>query len=660
MHDFILIQDIVLILLVSLPIIFLFKKINVPSIVGFLLAGMIIGPFGFQLIKGIDEIEIMAEVGVVLLLFTIGLEVSFSHLMRIKKYLIIAGGAQVLLTIFISAIIFYLFGISLKSAVYFGMLLSLSSTAIVLKLLADRDELETPQGRISIGVLIFQDLIIVPMFLVLPIIGSDTPLSFGEVTIKLLVAFGILATILFLSKYLMPKIIYQLAKMRMREAFTIGILLLILGTGYLTHSLGLSMALGAFIAGLILAESDYHSQILSDIMPIKDAFNSIFFVSVGLLLNIGFVASEPVIVTAATLGIIAFKSAIIIGIVLFLKYPFRIALLTGLGLSQVGEFSFILAQAGNNFNLMSDKYFNIYLAASVFTMIITPFLFKITPALAFRGSDLASKLSTKNTDDPSELNAHVVIAGFGLNGKNLARVLKETGIKYVVVELNPDTVASEKQNGENIIFGDISKHEVLQHANLSKAQVMVFTIPDPVTIRRTLQVVKSLYPEIYTVVRTRYINEVEELRKLGADVVIPEEFETSLEMFRNVLRKYHIPLNIIMQQTSLLRKESYKLLRKDEAGVDSFLHLDEILAQGLTETFFVNDDNPHVDKLLSEINLRYHSDATIIAIIREGETISNPTGKVRIHSHDTLVITGTHQSVDKAIAFLNVLAEDSE
>jgi CPA2 family monovalent cation:H+ antiporter-2 len=652
-HDFILVKDIVIILLVSLPIIFLFKKLNVPSIVGFLLAGMLIGPSGFELISGLKEIEIMAEIGVVLLLFTIGLEVSFSHLMRIKKYLIYAGGAQVFLTIILSAIIFLILGIPLKSAIYFGMLLSLSSTAIVLKLLADRDELETPQGKISIGVLIFQDLIIVPMFLILPIIGSDTPLSFGEISLKLLFAFGLLATVLVLSKYLMPKIIYQLAKMRMREAFTIGILLLILGTGYLTHMLGLSMALGAFIAGLILAESDYHTQILSDIMPIKDAFNSIFFVSVGLLLNINFVLSEPLLISLVTLGIIVFKSSIIIGIILLLKSQTRIAILTGIGLAQVGEFSFVLAQAGNNFNLMSEQYFNIYLASSVFTMILTPFLFKITPAIAFRGSDIASNIKTKSESDEVKLNDHVIIAGFGLNGRNLAHVLKETGINYVVVELNPDTVAQEKQNGEKIVFGDISRQDVLKEVKINDSQVIVFTIPDPLTIKRALATVKALNPNIYAVVRTRYVSEVEDLNKIGADVVIPEEFETSLEMFRNVLRKYHIPLNVIMQQTSLLRQESYKLLRKEDASVDSFLHLDEILAQGLTETYFVNDDNPNIGKLLSELNLRSKTDAMIIAIIRAGNTISNPSGKVKIESHDTLVLTGDHNSVDSAIILLN-------
>lgn len=234
----------------------------------------------------------------------------------------------------------------------------------------------------------------------------------------------------------------------------------------------------------------------------------------------------------------------------------------------------------------------------------------------------------------------------------MARVLKQTGIRYIVTELNPDTVKIEKANNERIIFGDISKEEVLHQVHIENASVLVFTISDPITTRRSLYSAKRINPKIFTVVRTRYLNEIEELKKLGADAVIPEEFETSLEIFRNVLERYHIPLNVIMQQTSILRSESYSLLRNDESAA-SFIHLDEILAQGLTETFFVNQDNPNAGRLLSEIHLREHSDATIIAIVRDGKTISNPTGRQKILINDTLVITGTHKSVDAAINILS-------
>jgi CPA2 family monovalent cation:H+ antiporter-2 len=612
---------------------------------------MIIGPFGFKLIKGINQIEVMAEVGVILLLFTIGLEVSFSQFKKIKRFLLIAGGFQVIGTIIFGALLFTLFIPSINQAIFLGMLLSLSSTAIVLKLLSERGELYSPQGKISLGILIFQDLAIVPMFFLLPLLKEDSSLSFTDVSIKLLVAFGALATILILSKFLIPKMMYQLAKLRMKDAFTIGTILILLGSAYLTHSLGLSFALGAFIAGLILAESDYHSQILSDMLPLKDAFNSIFFVSVGLLLNIQFVIDFPLLIIGATIAVILLKSSIIILVVLYLKYPFRIALVTGLGLAQIGEFAFVLAQAGTGFNLISGAYYNVFLATSIFTMILTPFLIKLSPMLGFISNEI---LAVKSTADESieKLKGHVIIAGYGLNGRNLSRVLKETGIKYVIIEMNPETVKVEKAKGESIVYGDISKEEVLKSVNIEGAKTLVFSISDPITTKRALSTVKRLNPKLYIVVRTRFVSEIEELNKLGADSIIPEEFETSLEIFRKVLQNYHIPLNIIMKQAALLRQESYMLLREPEA-ISSFIHLDEILAEGITETYYVNEDNPHSNRLLSEIHLRAETEATIIAIVRDGKTISNPTGKESIMAHDTLVITGTHQSVDKAINILN-------
>lgn len=646
------IQDIVVILLVALPIIYLFKKINLPSIVGFLIAGMLIGPFGFNLIKSVNQISVMAEIGVMLLMFTIGLEFSLSQLIRIKKFLLVAGGYQLAITIIASTIIFLLLGIEINQAIFFSLLVSLSSTAIVLRLLADKDELESPHGKISIGILIFQDLAIVPMFLLIPLLSGFGELSSGAIILKIFIAFGVLAGLLLLARFLMPLIVYQLANIRLREAFTIGVILLLLGTAYLTHSLGLSFALGAFIAGLILSESEYNHQIVSEILPFRDAFNSIFFVSIGLLLNFQFVGENLFLIVVLTIGILLIKSLIVAVIVLLMKFPVRIAVLAGLSLAQIGEFSFVLAQAGLNFNLIGNNFYNSFLAASIFTMILTPLLIKLSPFIAGKTSEL-ERTKKQSADGLENLHAHVIIAGFGLNGSNLARVLKETGIKYVVTELNPDTVKKEKAKGEKIIYGDISKDEVLKAAKIEKANIIVYAISDPAVTKMSLKLVKKLNPNIYALVRTRYVNEVDELKKLGADDVIPEEFETALQIFRKVLERYHIPLNVIMKQTTLLREESYSLLRKEGMDISSFIHLDEILAQGLTETYYVNDDNVHINKNLSEINLRALTEATIIAIVRDGKTISNPSAKEIIKVADTLVIYGTHLSVDQAIDILN-------
>lgn len=379
MYHFTVIRDLVVILLVSIPIVFLFKKINLPSIVGFLITGMIIGPHGLKLISEINEINIMAEVGVILLLFTIGLEVSLEKLAQMKKFLLFSGGLQVLFTIIFSTVIFLFFDLPFNQSVFLSMLVSLSSTAIVLKILSDKQQLEAPHGRISLGILIFQDLAIVPMFLLLPVLHSSDKIPVIQIILQLLYAFGAVAVIILLAKFLMPKILFQLAKLRIREVFTIGIVLLLLGTAYLTHSLGLSFALGAFIAGLILSESDFSHQIVSEILPFKDVFNSIFFISIGLLLNIHFLLSYPFILLGITLGIILLKSFIVIIIVKLMRYPLRVAALTGFGLAQIGEFSFILSQAGLNYNLIGNEFYNAFLVSSIFTMLLTPFLFQLSP-----------------------------------------------------------------------------------------------------------------------------------------------------------------------------------------------------------------------------------------------------------------------------------------
>jgi len=486
-------------------------------------------------------------------------------------------------------------------------------------------------------------------------LGASDQISFGEVSIRLLTAFGAVAGIIFIAKYLSPHVLYRLAKLRMKEIFTVGVILLILGTAYLTYSLGLSFALGAFIAGLILSESEYSHQIVADTLPLRDAFNSLFFVSIGMLLNLGFVMESPIVVFAFSLGVVLLKTLIIFSVVILLKYPVRIAVLVGIGLAQVGEFSFIIGEQGFSLNLISPELFNIFISSTIITMILTPLLFKLAPRIAGKSGNLAPGISKEKII--SEVQNHVIIAGFGLNGKNLAHVLKETGIKYIVIEMNPDTVKKEKSKGENIIYGDIGNSEVLKSAKINNAKILVIAISDRSTSKRALKLAKELNPSIHIIVRTRFMKDTDELVKMGAEMVIPEEFETSIQIFRKVLEQYHIPLNVIMQQVNLLRGESYKYLRSEEGTDVAFTHIDEILSARLTDTFYINDENKFSGKSIEELNLRKKTDATIIALVRKGATITTPAAKEILQPGDTLVITGTHRAVDLAF---NLLSEDSD
>ncbi|MCU7496840.1 MAG: hypothetical protein HF314_14760 [Ignavibacteria bacterium] len=646
------IKVLVVIFLASLPIIFIFRKLNLPSIAGFLVAGIIIGPYGFRLITEAGAIRVMAEIGIILLLFTIGLEVSVDKLIQMKRFLLLAGGSQLIGTIAASTAISSLMGIKLNQSIFFGMLISLSSTAIVLKLLSDRNELDTPQGKISLGILIFQDLAVVPMIILLPVLGNRSGLSFPDITLKLLLAFGVLAAVIFVARFVMPALLFQVAKLRMREAFTIGVILLILGAAYLTEILGLSLALGAFIAGVILSDTEFSHQVAADIVPLKDAFNSLFFVSIGLLLDYGLIADFPLQMLALTAGIIAIKFVIIFLVTRLLKYPSRVAVLTGLSLSQIGEFSFVLLQSGLQMKIIDAAFYNAFLASSIFTMLITPLFLQVAPRLSLKmkGGSIAKNLPEESAP---RLNNHVIIAGFGLNGRNIARVLKETGIGYVVLELNPVTVREIKKEGERIIYGDVTSREVLEYANCREASVLVFAISDLTSTRAGIRLAKEMNPSIYCIVRTRFISEVDNLLKLGADEVIPEEFETSLQIFSKVLQKYHIPINVVMKQANIIRSESYGFFRKKETPETMLSHIDRILAEGVTEIYFVEDSNPNKNKKLSELNIRAITGATVIAFQREDRTIANPSGEEIIKSGDSLILYGTHMSVDKAINLLN-------
>jgi CPA2 family monovalent cation:H+ antiporter-2 len=365
------------------------------------------------------------------------------------------------------------------------------------------------------------------------------------------------------------------------------------------------------------------------------------------------VINFPLEVILSAIGITILKSVIIFVLVLAMKYPTRIAVLSALGLAQIGEFSFILAQQGGG---LLGEYYNVLLSSAIITMIITPLLIRYSVMVADKSKSMRKVEDT--IDEKEKFEGHVIIAGFGLNGRNLARVLKETGIKYIVIEMNPDTVKQERAKGEMIIFGDISRDEVLHTARIRTAKVIVIAISDRTISRKVISLAKQMNKDLFVLVRTRFVEETEDLIRLGADAVIPEEFETSIQIFIRVLEQFHIPLNVVMQQVNLLRGESYKWMRSEEKTPKVFSHLDEILAAGIVESFYINEDNKWIGKTIGDLHLRGRTDATIIAIVRQGSTKTTPNANEVLESGDTLVITGTHKAVDQAFEFLSAKKDD--
>jgi len=649
------IRDIIIILLVAIPIVFLFNRIRIPSIVGFLIAGMIIGPSGFGLIADVEIIEMLATFGVVLLLFTIGLELSIDRLMQIGRILLITGSIQVGFTLTIFMGLLYLAGLPITQSLFLGMLGAGSSTAVVLKYLSDNKEVDSQHGRLASGITIFQDLAGVPMMLLIPILAATgDDVTAGEVVQTIVISFGSVVVIFFVARYLMPTVVYYLAAARVREGFTIGIMLLLFGTAYLTNLAGVSLALGAFITGIILSESEFNRQVFADAIPLRDIFNSLFFISIGLLLDLDIVFENAGLFSMIVIGIIVIKSAVVIIPLVALKYPFKTGLIAGLLLGQIGEFSFVLALVGLDYGIIDAELYNAFLAASIFTLVLVPILAYFVPRIidSFSAS-FRETIADHNGSIDTLIKHHVIIVGYGLNGQNLARVLKEAGIPYVIIDMDPETVSELREKDELVIFGDVTKPEILEQASITTAECIVFAMADIHATKLGLILAKKSNQSIYAVVRLRELDDVDEFIKLGADEIIPEEFETSLQIFSKVLETYHIPLNIIMKQIAIVRNEAYQLLRKEGTFERQFSRLNEILAAGLTETYFIVADNPHVGETISDLDIRAKTGATIIAIVRNGKAVPNPSPNEQIKVHDTLVLVGEHKSVDDAIQFLN-------
>lgn len=652
MENIPLLRDIVILMAVSVPIGFLLSRLGLPIIIGFLLTGVIIGPYGTALVTELHRVETLAQIGVVLLLFTIGLEFSVSRLLNLRKEGIMGGGLQVGLTVLIVFGISLLFGHPFSVAMLLGFVIALSSTAIVLKLLVDRGEVNSPHGNLSVGVLIFQDLAVVLMVMVIQSIGINEGASAMDITKKLAFSFVAFAVIVVGVIWLIPRIFDQVVKLRNREVFILTTVLVCLGTAWVTSLFGLSLALGAFIAGLAISESEYANQIVADVIPFRDTFSSLFFMSIGMLLDIGYFMQELPTIALLVTAIIALKALVIVGIGQVLKYPLRLSLVVGFNLAQIGEFSFILIKMGEEYNLFNQALYQSLLASSIITMALTPFIYQRSSRIAYNVGKVLGKAGTRGGHKKTQLSNHVVIIGYGINGQNLAKVLKETGIPHLIMDTNMERIKSAKAKGHAAYYGDASHPEVFRSTGIDKAKMVVTAISDPISTRVIVKNARDMNQAVSILVRTRYIREVEELYRLGANQVIPEEFETSVEIFARVLKDYRIPTNIIQNQIDLIRQEGYAMLRNPSVMGDKLSRLSSILEKTVMDTYFVERECSVAGKTIAELDLRKNSGATIIAIARSGHAKTNPEPDYKIEAGDILVLLGSHAQLNAAFGLL--------
>ncbi|HZK09040.1 MAG TPA: cation:proton antiporter [Bacteroidales bacterium] len=655
--DLLIFKDITLLFGIAVLVLFVCQRLRIPPIIGYLATGVLAGPNGFSMISSVHEVEMLAEIGVILLLFTIGIEFSLKSLLKMRKTLMIGGGLQVVLSIlfFYGVMHLDLLGVhqgeGFSESLFMGFLMALSSTAIVLKLLQERGEFITPHGRTTLGILIFQDIAIVPMILVLPFLASGGGESSNvlEVLAKVL---GVLLIVFLGARYVVPRFLYQVVKTRSRELFLLTIIVLALSVAYLTSLAGLSLALGAFLAGLIISESDYSQQAFGNVLPFLDVFTSFFFVSIGMLLDVGYFIANPVIILVLTLGVIVAKTFIATLASLVLGFPLRTSLMVGLMISQVGEFSFILSRDGQAMGLISEVNYQLFLSVSVLTMAVTPFIIAAAPRIGQAASRLPLPrwlISGSGAEAPEEVpevvENHLVIVGYGVNGRNVARAAQFASIPYRIIEMNPSTVREEKHKGIPILFGDASQEVVLKHAHIQDAMVLVITLPGSPVIRRITQLARSLNPHLHIIIRARFLTEMQDYYQLGANEVIPEEFETSIEIFTRVLAKYLVPIEKIEKLVAMVRSDGYEMFRSLSVNNTGVEKLSVKVPDVSINTIQVGAQAAVNGKNLAKLELKSKHRLNLLAVSRGNHIIANPPEKFILHENDILFFLASKDQI---------------
>ncbi len=654
MTEIVFLQDMLILLALALANAWLFSHLKQSPIIGYLATGMLIGPYGFHLIKGVHEVEVLAEIGVILLLFTIGLEFPFARILRLRRLMLIGGTAQVVLSIPLIWAASRFLGLSHGTAWALGMALTLSSTAIVLKLLIEQGEMDTIHGRVSLAILLVQDLCVVFFLVLLPFLSKGA----GQFSwLAILNAIALMGGLSLFVRYLLKPLLQGVLRTSSPELFRLTLLTLVLGTAWITSLAGFSLALGAFLAGLFLAESDYSHQAMADILPFRDTFLAIFFVSMGMLVDVRILAHSWHLV----LGFLLFLSFLKIGTAsiaaLLARCPLRVSLTAGLILFQVGEFSFVLLKQASGLGLVDPQPYQLALSVIALSMIVTPMIVPRAPALAARITTLmghkGGKQETETLERTANLKGHVIIVGYGLSGRNVGGVLREMQIPYLFIELNSESVQNGRRAGEFIVYGDATAPPVLEGLGIKRARALVLAVNDPGALSRAIRAGRDLNPDLYILARTRYRAELDYLRELGADEVIPDELEASLQLSSYLLRRFNIAEGRIMQHLAQLRRAHYSQLRSPQQGTSSEAPILSVLEGGQVEYQAVPDDSPCLGRTLAELAFRRATGAMILGVLRRERTLYNVSSDYRLEIGDTLILLGSDEEIQRARQLLH-------
>jgi CPA2 family monovalent cation:H+ antiporter-2 len=537
--------DLLLIVGIGVVVVLVLRRLGLPSIAGFIFAGALVGPNALGFVKDAHRVEAVAELGVVLLLFGVGLELSLDRVRRLWRAVVFGGTMQVGLTILLAAGLASVGGVELRPALFLGCFAAASSTAIVLRGLTARGEIDSPYGRLTVGILIFQDLCVIPMMLLLPVFaGAET--SLWAILKPIGVAALVLAGILVAARLVVPRVLEVVARTRQRDLFVLAVLLVCLGTAWATTGAGLSLALGAFLGGLVVAGSEYRHQALSDLIPFRELFASLFFVSVGMLLDPQRLADRPGPILLLLLAILAGKFLAVLHTGIVLKIGLRSAVLSAAVLAHVGEFSFVLAREAKGTGLLAGDLWADLLSASALSMLLAPLLMVLSPRLAAGAGRirwLTRLLDVRPAVDAAaaaDCDAHVIVAGYGVAGEELCAALKANGVPYVIVDLNPHNVHRAASRGEPAFFGDVTGPEILEAIGAHRATEFVVLINDPTAAERAVKAARQLSPSLHIVVRSRYVGDIAPLLAAGASHVVPAELEAAVEVVAQVLARHDV------------------------------------------------------------------------------------------------------------------------
>ncbi len=643
-------QPVLVLLACAVLAVVAFRSLQLPPMLGYLLTGVMLGPHAFGLIPDTSETRHLAEFGIVFLMFSIGLEFSLPKLMAMRKVVFGLGFAQVAATMSVGLTLGLGLGASWQASLVFGGAIAMSSTAIVSKLLAERLELDTPHGREIIGVLLFQDLAVVPLLIVIPALGQPPEAIGAAVGIALLKAAAVLVTLILAGPRLMRFWFSVVARRRSNELFVLNVLLITLGLAYLTSLAGLSLALGAFLAGMLISETEYRYQVEEDIKPFRDILLGLFFVTVGMMLDLPAVAERWWVVGLAVLLIVLVKFGLIVALARAFGGTQSTALRTGLCLAQAGEFGFVLLANAGGVGFMSSAMLQALLAAMILSMLASPFIIAASDRIVMRFS--ASEWMLRSLElhriavQSIESDRHVVILGYGRNGQRLARLLDAEGIRYVALDLDPERVRDAALAGDTVVFADCSRREALTAVGLARAAAVVVTFADADASVRVLANIQALNPAIPVIVRAREESEMERLLAAGASEVVPEALESGLMLASHTLVWIGVPLSRVMRRLRVVRDQHYGLLRGLFHGAGDDIEMGDS-AQPRLHSVTLAPSAHAIGRPVADLGLEAIG-AQVKAVRRPGEGKLPAEGGLVLEANDVVVLLGVPESLAAA------------